>query len=85
MEYIDGPGLNVVIKKRDLAIVPHRMRLIRLMAEALQAVHEAGFIHRDICPRNYICTSDLKNIKLIDFGLSKKFGNEDLTEGVGTM
>jgi serine/threonine protein kinase len=24
-------------------------------------------------------------IKLIDFGLSYKFGNEDITEGVGTM
>ena len=69
-EWIDGPGMNVLVKNRDPALVPVRMTMIRKMAEALKAVHEAGFIHRDICPRNYICTKDMKNIKLIDFGLT---------------
>jgi serine/threonine-protein kinase len=40
------------------------------MSEAIQAVHNAGFIHRDICPRNFICNLDVTDIKLIDFGLS---------------
>lgn len=30
-------------------------------------------------------SSPKAEIKLIDFGLSSKFANEDLTEGVGTM
>ena len=30
-----------------------RLRLIRQAAEAVRAVHAAGFIHRDICPRNF--------------------------------
>jgi serine/threonine protein kinase len=30
-------------------------------------------------------SSPKAEIKLIDFGLSAKFGNEDLSEGVGTM
>jgi serine/threonine-protein kinase len=70
MEYMNGPGLNVVIKQRNTEIEKYRLELIRKMAEALQAVHDAGFIHRDICPRNYICNIDLTNIKLIDFGLT---------------
>ncbi len=70
MEYMDGPGLNVVIKQRNAEIEKYRLDLIRKMADALQAVHDAGFIHRDICPRNYICSIDLTNIKLIDFGLT---------------
>jgi serine/threonine-protein kinase len=40
------------------------------MAEAIDAVHKAGFIHRDICPRNFICAPDFKSLKLIDFGLT---------------
>jgi serine/threonine-protein kinase len=40
------------------------------MAEALEAVHQAGFIHRDICPRNYLCDPEIENVTLIDFGLT---------------
>ena len=40
------------------------------MAESLAYVHKSGYIHRDICPRNYICTQDYSQIKLIDFGLT---------------
>lgn len=69
-EWINGPGMNVLIKNEAPELEPVRLMMIKKMAEALQAVHEAGFIHRDICPRNYICTKDLKNIKLIDFGLT---------------
>ena len=71
MELVDGPGLNVLVKnKSEKELAPSRISLMRQMAEALSAVHEAGFIHRDVCPRNFICTKNLKGVKLIDFGLS---------------
>ncbi len=70
MEFIDGPGLQVVIAERDERIRSKELPLIRQMAEALNYVHKSGYIHRDICPRNYICTKDMKTIKLIDFGLT---------------
>ncbi|MDA7951630.1 MAG: protein kinase [Pirellulaceae bacterium] len=40
------------------------------MAKSLQYVHQKGFIHRDVCPRNFICSTDYKTVKLIDFGLT---------------
>jgi serine/threonine protein kinase len=70
MEYIDGPGLDQLIRKTDASLFPDRMVLIRQMAEAIQAVHDAGFIHRDICPRNFICSRDHSWLKMIDFGLT---------------
>ena len=71
MEFIDGPGLNTLIQLRDVErLADHRLSLIKQMAEAIRYVHKKGFIHRDICPRNFICTPDIKLIKLIDFGLT---------------
>ncbi len=70
MEYINGPGVNVLVKQRNQAFIPFRLELIRQMALSLQAVHDAGFIHRDVCPRNYICAENLESLKLIDFGLT---------------
>jgi len=70
MEYIEGPGLDIAIRQKKANLFPDRVKLIRQMAQALQAVHEAGFIHRDVCPRNFICYKDFSWLKLIDFGLT---------------
>jgi eukaryotic-like serine/threonine-protein kinase len=70
MEYLPGPGLQLLIRQRDQQLAGKRLNLIRQMAEAVHAVHQAGFIHRDICPRNFLCTPELDALKLIDFGLT---------------
>jgi serine/threonine-protein kinase len=70
MEYLDGPGLHSLIHSRDPILEGKRTHLIRQMAEALDYVHRAEFIHRDVCPRNFICASDATSLKLIDFGLT---------------
>ena len=70
MEFLNGAGLNSMIMERSSALDGHRLDLIRQMTNAVGAVHQAGFIHRDICPRNFICETDASSLKLIDFGLS---------------
>ncbi len=70
MEFIDGANLNALLVSRDAVLDGRRARFIRQAAEALAAVHEAGFIHRDICPRNFLLCENREDVKLIDFGLT---------------
>lgn len=70
MEFLDGPGLNSLIIGRSRLLDGNRLTLAQQAAEALAVVHEAGFIHRDVCPRNFVCSKDASSLKLIDFGLT---------------
>ena len=70
MEFLEGPGLNSLIVSRSTLLNSRRVNLIRQGAQALAAVHKAGYIHRDICPRNFVVSRDGNSLKLIDFGLS---------------
>ena len=71
MEYIAGPSMqNIIVKKQEHHVAGKRLMLIKSMSEALRYVHSMEFIHRDICPRNFICLPDTEDVKLIDFGLT---------------
>ena len=84
MEYLDGPGLNSLIIGRSKLLDGNRLALMTQAAEALQTVHEAGFIHRDICPRNFVCSKDATSLKLIDFGLTVPARKEFQQPGIRT-
>lgn len=70
MEFVEGSGLNTLIYNRDPILDSKRLGLFRQMTEAIEAVHKAGYIHRDVCPRNFIVLPDATSLKLIDFGLT---------------
>jgi len=71
MEYIAGPSMqNIVVNKEEHHVAGKRLMLIRDMAKALKYVHDQDYIHRDICPRNFICLPECTGVKLIDFGLT---------------
>jgi eukaryotic-like serine/threonine-protein kinase len=70
MEFVEGTGLSQLIFLKDPLLKGNKLRLIRDMAESIDYVHKQGYIHRDICPRNFIVAPDGKSIKLIDFGLT---------------
>ena len=49
------------------------------MLSAIQSFHSHGYVHRDIKPSNFMYRSDSNDLCLIDFGLSKKWRNDDGT------
>jgi eukaryotic-like serine/threonine-protein kinase len=68
MEFIDGVGLSLLVDLQNDELKRYRLRYMIQIGEALHYFHQQNWIHRDICPRNVMVTSE-KNVKLIDFGL----------------
>ena len=63
-------SLNSLVVARSPLLEGKRMNLLRQAADALAYVHREGYIHRDICPRNFVCDKTCDSLKLIDFGLT---------------
>jgi len=69
LEFIPGTLLHTVISAKEPFQPAVRLDLVRQAATAIAAVHNAGFIHRDICPRNLMLRPE-GQIVLFDFGLT---------------
>ncbi len=68
MEFVDGPGLDVAIRKRMLD-APAAATVAARAARAFQHLHERGYVHRDVTPGNILLGPD-NDPKISDFGLA---------------
>ena len=69
LELIEGPTLAERIAEGPVP-VEQVVAMVRQMAEALSAAHDAGVIHRDLKPANIKVRPD-GTVKVLDFGLAK--------------
>jgi len=69
LEYVDGETLADALKRGPMP-VDESLVIAKQIAEALEAAHEKGVIHRDIKPGNVIITPE-GNAKVLDFGLAR--------------
>jgi len=72
MELLDGKTLGDHIGGRPLQI-PVALALCVQVADALEAAHAKGIIHRDVKPANIFVTGR-GDAKVLDFGLAKQSG-----------
>src|SRR4051794_8824951 len=86
MRLVRGPNLKDMIVSRELD-AGRSLRILTPVADALDAAHAEGLIHRDIKPQN-ILVSGRDHAYLADFGLTKAPGEKSLTKTgqfVGTL
>jgi serine/threonine-protein kinase len=81
LELIEGPTLAERIAKGPIP-VDETIAIARQIAEALEAGHEAGVIHRDLKPGNVKVVED-GTVKVLDYGLAKAL-EEDVRSGTDT-
>lgn len=84
MELCSGGDLY----SRDPYTEDQAARIVNAIVNAVGFMHEHCIIHRDIKYENvmFVNNSPKAEVKLIDFGLSKKyFPHQTIKEGVGTI
>ena len=71
MEHIQGRTLQGVMQAEGRMTVARACGLTKQIAQALEAAHKLGMVHRDIKPGNIMLANDGEVVKVLDFGIAK--------------
>ncbi|MCI6476453.1 MAG: SUMF1/EgtB/PvdO family nonheme iron enzyme [Bacteroidales bacterium] len=73
MEYLPGGSLNDYVNKRDGLPEREAIKCIRQIGSALLYLHTNKMLHLDVKPSNIMRSDTTGALKLIDFGLAKRY------------
>jgi len=81
MERLQGTNLKSYMARQKLE-TPEILTIASQVAEALEATHAKGVIHRDIKPGNIFISQD-HQVKVLDFGLARRVTVADAEHAAG--
>src|SRR6478735_8777073 len=87
MDLLEGEPLDRYLSREGRCSVENVVQLLRPIAEALDAAHAAGVVHRDLKPQNIYLIWDATGEtvpKLLDFGMAKLLGDSRVHTVSGT-
>ena len=85
MRYVDGLDLKTVLKREGPLPLDRTSSIIGQVANALEAAHAKGLVHRDVKPANILIASrfgqeETDHVYLSDFGVVKHGASRPLTQ-----
>jgi eukaryotic-like serine/threonine-protein kinase len=87
MEYVEGLTLDKELKERKRFSPREALEVLEPVADALDAAHSRGVVHRDMKPENVMLGVDHEGervVKLLDLGIAKMIGVADAVAGEPT-
>jgi len=70
MELVPGEALSAILERERVLSTDRVLDIVAQTANALQAAHAAGLVHRDIKPGNLLITPEGR-VKITDFGIAR--------------
>jgi DNA-binding beta-propeller fold protein YncE len=86
MRYVPGSNFKTLLEREGVLEPGRALAILAQVADALDAAHRRGLVHRDVKPANVLLDEE-GHAYLTDFGITKQVGSDSTQTGeiVGTL